>query len=380
MRNCDGDIKTLRPTVFVGVPTVLEKIKKEVERKVAASGAFTRGLFKWAFNRKVAARAQGQSTPILDKIIFNKFKQLVGGRCRLMVSGGAYLSPAVQTFMETCFSTKVAQGYGLTETCGPACFQEPTDTRIGSIGAPFPSVEVKLVDVPEMGYTHLDKPQPRGELWIRGNSVASGYYKNEEESKKAITPDGWFKTGDVGELTPDGTFIIIDRVKNLVKPPHGEYIACVPRKHTQQHSLVYSFWFLFCRVERLESIYRDLSCVEQILVYADNHHNEVVAIVVPQHAAVVKFAEANKIAGDDFGHLVREPAVKKWILKALQDTGRQKGLKSIETVRSVFVTSDEWTPENDLLTAANKVKRQLIVKKYKQEIDAMYEELSRADE
>jgi long-chain acyl-CoA synthetase len=205
----------------------MEKIKKEVERKVAASGALTRKLFSFAYDRKLQARANGQSTPILDKIIFNKFKELVGGRVRLMVSGGAYLSPAVQTFMETLFDARVVQGYGLTETCGPACFQEPLDPRVGTVGSPFPTVEIKLVDVPEMGYTHLDEPHPRGEVWIRGNSVTSGYYKNEEESKKAITTDGWFKTGDIGMFTAEGTLLIVDRVKNLIKPPHGEYIAYV---------------------------------------------------------------------------------------------------------------------------------------------------------
>jgi long-chain acyl-CoA synthetase len=126
----------------------------------------------------------------------------------------------------------------------------------------------------------------------------------------------------------------------------------------------------------LESIYRDVPSVEQILVYADNHHNEVTAIVVPQTAALLKFAADNNLNADDVGHLTKESAVNKWILKSLQDAGRQKGLKSIETIRAVFVTSDEWTPENGMLTAANKVKRQPIVQKYKQEIDGMYKALA----
>lgn len=227
VRNCDGDIKTLRPTVFVAVPTVLEKIKKEVERKVSQASFISRAIFRGAYSWKQSSRISGSSTPILDRFVFSQFKEIVGGRLRLMVSGGAYLSPDVQKFMENCFGVKVIQGYGLTETCGPACMQEPSDNRAGTVGAPFPSVEVKLVDVPDMGYTHDDDVGPRGEIWVRGNSVMQGYYKNEEETKKALTDDGWFKTGDIGQWTPEGTLLIVDRVKNLIKPPHGEYIAFV---------------------------------------------------------------------------------------------------------------------------------------------------------
>jgi len=359
VRNCDGDIKELKPTILVAVPTVLERIKKGVERKIASSKPMVQKLFKFAYAMKEPIKKAGGSTPILDAIVFNKLKAEIGGRLKLMVSGGAYLAPEVQLFMQTCFNVTVCQGYGLTETCGPTSLQETTDPRIGTGGAPFPSIEVKLVDVPEMGYLTSDKPQPRGELWVRGNSVTSGYFKNPEETKKVFTSDGWFKTGDVGSFTPEGTIQIVDRVKNLIKPPHGEYIA----------------------VERLESIYRDVPCVEQILVYVDSTHNEVLGVVVPQRDTTIKFAEENNLDVHDFGKLTHDPKVQKWVLSSLQDSARKKGLKSIEMIRNVHIVSDEWTPDNGFLTAAGKVKRAVIAQNYKKEIDQMYADIaSKSDE
>ena len=105
-----------------------------------------------------------------------------------------------------------------------AALSTPETLEYGAVGAPTSSTEIKLVDVPEMGYLHTNK-HPQGEIWLRGPSVARGYYGNEEETDKAFTSDGWFKTGDVGQWEPSGTLTIIDRIKNLVKTLNGEYIA-----------------------------------------------------------------------------------------------------------------------------------------------------------
>jgi len=105
-----------------------------------------------------------------------------------------------------------------------AALSTPETLEWGAVGVPTSSIEIKLVDVPEMGYVHRNEPS-QGEIWLRGPSIARGYYKNENETAKAFTSDGWFKTGDVGQWEPSGTLTIIDRVKNLVKTLNGEYIA-----------------------------------------------------------------------------------------------------------------------------------------------------------
>jgi long-chain acyl-CoA synthetase len=105
-----------------------------------------------------------------------------------------------------------------------AALSTPDTLEYGAVGIPTSSIEIKLVDVPEMGYLHVNTPS-QGEIWLRGPSVAAGYYKNENETAKSFTEDGWFKTGDVGQWQESGTLSIIDRIKNLVKTLNGEYIA-----------------------------------------------------------------------------------------------------------------------------------------------------------
>lgn len=350
VRECKGDLRELQPTLFVGVPTVYERIKAGIERKLRASPV-TYNVFKAAFAMKKFCINWGLPTFLLDAIVFNKLKREVGGNVRAWVSGGAALSAPVIEFMETSFGVHLLQGYGLTETAGPSSVQELTDVTRGSVGAPLPCTHIKLVDVPDMNYLNTSNP-PRGEIWIGGNNISSGYYKNEEETKKAFV-DGWFRTGDVGEWTPQGTLRIIDRIKNLVKPPHGEYVA----------------------LESIESRYRNCQFVEHICAFVDGEHNDVVAIVAPNKPSLEAWASKNGVDASDFGHLCSDPKVNAAILKGLQDTARQYKLKSIETVRAVHVTHDEWTPDNDMLTAAQKLKRNNVIKEYKKEIDQLYEKL-----
>lgn len=350
VRECLGDLRELRPTLFVGVPTVYERIKAGIERKLRASPVAHK-VFKTAFALKKFLKRFGLPTLLLDAIVFNKLKREVGGRVRAWVSGGAAISAPVIDFMETSFGIHLLQGYGLTETSGPSTVQELSDWRRGSVGAPLPSTRIKLVDVPDMNYLHTSNP-PRGEIWIGGNNVSSGYYKNEEETNKAFI-DGWFRTGDVGEWTPEGTLKIIDRIKNLVKPPHGEYIA----------------------LESIESRYRNCQFVEHICAYVDSEHNEVVAVVQPNKLSLEAWAAKNGVDTSDYGDLCHDPKTNAAILKSLQETARQYKLKSIETVRAVHVTADLWTPDNDMLTAAQKLKRNNVIKEYREDIDKMYAKL-----
>jgi long-chain acyl-CoA synthetase len=347
VRNCKGDLRELSPTLLVGVPTVYERIKAGIERKLRAS-PISHSIFKGAYSLKHFLKSWNIPTFLLDAIVFNKLKREVGGRVRAMVSGGAAISAPVIEFMETAFGCRLLQGYGLTETAGPSSVQELTDYVRGSVGAPIPCTRIKLVDAPEMNYVHTSTP-PRGEIWIGGANICSGYYKNPEETKKAFV-DGWFRTGDVGEITPEGTIRIIDRIKNLIKPPHGEYVA----------------------LESIESRYRNCPFVDHVCAYVDNDHNEVVAIISPNKLTLGTWAEQNKVDASDYGVLCKNPQLAAAILKSLQEVGRQYKLKSYEAIRAIHVTADEWTPDNDMLTAAQKLKRNNVVAAYRAQIDAMY--------
>lgn len=357
VRNCLGDIAEARPTILLGVPTIFERLKQGILARISKAGPVSQFLFKTAYRAKLNALRVGSNTPIWNKIVFNKFQEGVGGRLRLIVSGSAPLSPDVQDFLRVCFGLPVLQGYGLTETSSSGAVQWPEDMNTARIGPPFPSMEIKLVDVPDMNYTAANKPFPCGEIWLRGGPVSQGYYKEPEKTAEAFH-NGWFATGDIGVSYPDGTFAIIDRKKNLIKPPHGEYIA----------------------LEKLESVYRNSAFVETIIVYVDSEHHHCVAAIVPNRDPVMDLAKKTSAVPsnihDDFAALCAHPEIERHILHDLQTVGRNLKLKSIETVRALRVLPDQWTPQNFYLTAAMKLNRAYVVSQIRPHIHQMYEQLA----
>jgi len=352
VRNCSGDIAEAAPSFLVGVPTVFDKIKAGILTKVAQGSALQQYIFKQAFASKQAAIKVGKETPLWNAIVFKKFKGALGGRVRFIVTGGAPLSRECGEFMKVCFGVPVIQGYALTETCSGGTLGEFDDLE-GHLtaGPPTCSVEMKLVDCPEMGYTHNDKPDPRGEIWIQGPNVSSGYYKNDAKTKEDFV-DGWFKTGDIGRLNKNGTISIVDRKKNLIKPPHGEYIA----------------------VEHLESCYKNSPLVANIMVYASSHHNEVIALIHPNKPALESWAEKQGL-NLGWAELCDSKEARKEVLASLNNTWKQTNLKSIERISAVALFPDEWTPDNGWLTAAMKLQRQQVHKTQKDVIEKLYKEL-----
>jgi len=252
--------------------------------------------------------------------------------------------------MSVCFGVPVLQGYGLTETCGPSfiCELDSMDINAKSTGGPLSCCEAKLVDVPEMDYLHTNNP-PTGEIYLRGPSISPGYYKNPAKTNEEWTPDKWFKTGDIGLLHPNNTFSIIDRKKNLIKPPHGEYIA----------------------PERLEAIYRNCPWVGNVMIYACSNYNEVIAFVYPNRRAVEDWAATQGIK-EEWHHLSENPKVEKLVLDGLNNIWSSAKLKSIEKVMAVKIFAEEWTPENGWLTAAMKLRRNEVHKRFSKEIEEVY--------
>jgi long-chain acyl-CoA synthetase len=290
-----------------------------------------------------------KNTPIFDRLIFNKMQAAVGGRVRFMVSGGAPLSKECAEFLRVCFGVPILQGYGLTETTAAACIGELDDpTAYTNVGPPFASSQFKLVDVPKMKYLHTDSEGPRGEIWVRGAGICKGYYKNEEKTKEDFT-DGWFKTGDIGRVNKNGTLSIIDRKKNLIKPPHGEYIA----------------------VERLESSYKNSPMVDNIMVHASAEHNELLALVQPKKQALESWAKSNGV-NKSWDEICDDEKAEKAVLEALNQTWKETNLRSMERISAVALFHEEWSADNGFLTAAHKINRPKIVEEHKELIEKMY--------
>jgi long-chain acyl-CoA synthetase len=234
---------------------------------VERSGRIQRFFFHTALKIKNHVSADGSIAKLLDRFIFSNLQAIFGGKIKFMLSGGAPLSPETRSFVTRCFNIPIIEGYGLTETTGPACISSPDEKEL-CVGAPIGSVEIKLVDVPEMNYASTDRPNPRGEILIRGPSVISEYLDDEENTRNNFT-GGWFRTGDIGMWLPNGSLAIIDRKKNLIKGGHGEYIA----------------------LEKLESIYATSKFALNVCIVMDSSHYFPIAFISGNGPALQQLAD-----------------------------------------------------------------------------------------
>jgi long-chain acyl-CoA synthetase len=323
VRNCKGDIREFKPTILVGVPAVWESVKKGIVAKVSASSFIVRNLFWGALAAKSFLMSTGiPGTTILDAVVFKKIKDATGGRLRLCMNGGGPIAKDTQRFISMAICPMIS-GYGLTETSAMGTIMDPMAWTVDSLGDLPASIEMKLVDFPDAGYYSNSNP-PQGEIWIRGDSVTEGYYDNDQETKEAITSDGWFKTGDIGEFDKNGHVKIVDRKKNLIKTLNGEYIA----------------------LEKLESVYRSAAVVGNICVYAASDKAKPVAIIVPIEAALQKLAKANGIEEEGLESLVHNGKLNGIVLRELQAAGKAGGLAGIEIVEGVVMADEEWNAQN----------------------------------
>lgn len=268
------DAQLFKPQMFPGVPRVWNKVFSAIKMQMEAPG-LKGALLRRAIATKLANhRATGALTHrVYDLLVFRKLRALIGGEVLYMSSGSAPLSAPVHELLRICFCCEVIQGYGLTETVGTCSKGIGEDSEhMGTTGMIQPCNEVRLEDVPEMGYTHKDSPQPRGEICIRGTNVFEGYLHDPVNTNKALI-DGWFHTGDVGEIDASGRLKIIDRIKNVVKLSQGEYVA----------------------LEKIEGVYALNPLYVTLLVHADSLRSSVVAI------AVVDPVLASKLVSDVLG-------------------------------------------------------------------------------
>ncbi|KAI8365106.1 hypothetical protein BD560DRAFT_402125 [Blakeslea trispora] len=353
VKDCKGDLQEFAPSLMTGVPQVWETIRKTVLSKVAERGPRIEKVFMGAVGLKKYLRQYGLPTTVLDKVIFKNVSQQLGGRLRYCLSGGAPVSAETQEFLSLTVCPILA-GYGMTESYSMCAIMAPEQWALTEVGAPVPCVEVKLVDQPELNYTSSN-PSPQGEIWIRGPSITLGYYKHDEVTKEALTPDGWLKTGDIGEWTDRGTLKIIDRVKNLVKLSHGEYIA----------------------LEKLESVYKSHVIVENMCVYADPLYPKPVGLLVPLEKPLRKLLTEQQmdVSHMDWETICHDTKVRQIVLKAMQAQARSAGLRGSEIIADVWLSPDVWTAELGLMTAAQKLKRNEINKRYEAELKEMCSKL-----
>ena len=339
------DVAELKPTAFPGVPRVWQRMYDRVNAQVAGSNFLSRALFERALAAKQDQLAHGHNEATLwDRLVFSKIAARFGGNLKLIVSGAAPISPTVAEYVRIAFQASMLEGYGLTETCATLTLTPHEGMAYGrSVGMVLPCNEVKLVDVPDMGYLSTDQPQPRGEIWVRGFNVFAGYYQLPDVTAEVLTPDGWFMTGDVGTWQADGSLRIIDRKKNLFKLSQGEYI----------------------RPEHIEGVYKQSKHVGSVYVHGESEQNFLVALVVPNWDTVAQ-PGANRKA------VVKDPRVLRLVRQSMEEVAKQEGLKGFEQVKRVLLVEEEWTVDNGLLTPTQKLKRNVMAKRFEKEIKQLY--------
>ncbi|XP_031345974.1 long-chain-fatty-acid--CoA ligase 4 isoform X2 [Photinus pyralis] len=348
-----GDASVLRPTCMTSVPLILDRISKGIQEKVSKGSNVAKALFKFSYDYKTMWTRRGYSTPLVDKIVFSKIRQILGGRIRLVLSGGAPLSPDTHEQINTCLCISIVQGYGLTETTSCATIMDCHDMSVGRVGGPTTVCDIKLVNWEEGHYRITDKPYPRGEIVVGGDCISMGYYKLPEKTRDDFyEADGkrWFKTGDIGEIHSDGVVKIIDRKKDLVKLQAGEYVS----------------------LGKVETELKTCPIVDNVCIYGDSSKQYCVALIVPNQTQLTDLATKNGISNKNFADLCSLPAMEKAVLQELLEHGKKCKLEKFEIPAAVKLCTEVWSPDMGLVTAAFKLKRKDIQERYQHEINRMY--------
>jgi long-chain acyl-CoA synthetase len=338
----------VRPTLVLSVPRLYEKMYARILETALTGGFLKKKIFFWA--RGVADRwateklsgkepggLLGIQYGIAQKLVFSKLKTRTGGRLRYFVSGGAPLSPDINKFFYAA-GLEILEGYGLTETSPVIAVNTPDNFRIGTVGKPIDGVEVMIAG--------------DGEIMTRGPHVMKGYYNKPEATRESIEPDGWFHTGDIGELR-DGFLAITDRKKDIIVTAGGKNIAPQP----------------------LENKVKTNKYVAQAVMLGDKRKFPSM-LIVPNFDQLERWAKERNIIWTDRAQLLRMPTIQ---AKMEQEVNQElAGAAHFELPKKIGLIEHDFSIEKGELTPTQKVKRRAIDKNYKKLIDSLYDEAERS--
>jgi len=342
------DMQIVRPTIVLSVPRLYEKMYARVLENALSGGAIKKRIFFWARGvaEKWADEKLAGGTPrgllalkyrMAQRLVFSKLQARTGGRLRYFVSGGAPLAPDINKFFYAA-GLVILEGYGLTETSPVIAVNVPSAFRIGTVGKVFPGVEVMIA--------------PDGEICARGPNIMKGYYNKPEATHESIDADGWFHTGDIGELR-DGFLAITDRKKDIIVTAGGKKIAPQP----------------------IENTLKTNKYVSQAVVIGDKRKFPVV-LVVPNWEQMEKWAKIKNLLWTDRSQLLAMPIVHAKMEKEV--FGKLQGLAKFEMPKKVALLEHDFSIERGELTPTLKVKRRVIDKTYRDVIDRLYQDESAA--
>jgi long-chain acyl-CoA synthetase len=345
------NLPVVQPTYMAAVPRIFEKVYNGVVAKARAGGPAKYKIFQWAAEvaREYAKvtqdnfRRTGNATApfglsakhaVADKLVYAKLREAFGGRLRACVSGSVALAPEIGYFFSGA-GIHILEGYGLTESSA-ASFVNPGEAyRTGTVGKPLPGTEVRIAE--------------DGEILLRGPGIMAGYHGLPEKTAEVLEPDGWFHTGDIGELSNDGYLRITDRKKDLFKTSGGKYIA--PTEIEGSFKAVCPF-------------------VSNILVHGADR-NYCTALIALDEAALLGWAKDNGLEGKSYAEVVAAPATVEMVDGYVQQLNA--GLQRWQTIKKFRLLPRDLDVEHGEITPSLKLKRPVVEREYKHLIEEMYE-------
>jgi long-chain acyl-CoA synthetase len=334
------NIREVKPEIFTTVPRLLEKVYDKIIAKGSQLKGFKKAVFFWAVSLANHYELEGKSwfyharLKLADKLVFSKWREALGGNVRVIVSGGAALQPRLARIY-TAAGIPILEGYGLTETSPVIAVNtlEKDGRMFGTVGKPLSNVEVKIAG--------------DGEILTRGPHIMMGYYKDPAMTAEAIEADGWFHTGDVGKLEPQGHLRITGRKKEIFKTSLGKYIS----------------------PQLLENKFKESAFIDGIIILGENQ-KYAAALVVPDFNHLKSWCEHKNIPYTTDKEMIKDPHVVKQFKKEIDHYNKFFG--STEQIQSFALIDHEWTLESGELTANLKLKRSFILDKYKEEVERLF--------
>lgn len=333
------DLAEFKPTFILAVPRVFEKVFNTASQRATADGrgsifdaaaetaiAYSRGVEKG----KVPLRVRAKHA-LFDRLVYARLRAALGGRCGYAISGGAPLGERLGHFYRG-IGLVVLEGYGLTETTAALTANLPDATKIGTVGRPLPGTAVRVAD--------------DGELLFRGGQVMAGYWHNEEATRDAVEPDGWFHTGDLGEVDDEGFVRITGRKKEILVTAGGKNVAPAV----------------------LEDRLRSHLLVDQCIVVGDGQPF-IGALITLDREALPVWADQHAKSGS-VADLVDDPDLRAEIESAVEEAN--KAVSKAEAIRKFTILPGEWTEEGGQLTPSLKLKRNVVMRELKDEVAALY--------
>ncbi|MEN8198474.1 MAG: AMP-dependent synthetase/ligase [Thermodesulfobacteriota bacterium] len=333
VRNVGKLLRSVRPTVMTVVPRLLEKVCFRMHKKAMQGNPVKKLIAMTAFHRahqREPESPQSWLDRLLDKVVYGKLRDSLGGNLRMMISGGAPLASDLYRFFLN-IGIPLYQGYGLTETSPVICANAPGANRVGTCGKQFPRVEVKI--------------DREGELFARGPGIMKGYHNNPQVTAEAVDRDGWLRTGDLATMDEEGYITITGRKKELSKTSTGEYIST----HYIEHLLMVSGWF------------------DHVLIVGNNRPF-VAALLMIDESAVDGFAKEHGLK--DKEEAVQSPIFKKTIDQLISQI--DKKLNHWEKIRAYHIVTETLSIENGDLTPSMKLARDHVQARFQNEIESMY--------